>query len=66
MTLSVLFQVLNTVIEKDYKTASDEERECAKNLRVERLKLMKEEVEKDGGTVNLDASKFCYFELSPL
>lgn len=48
--------VLNSVIGKDFKLASDEERECSKQLRMERLKLMKEEVEKDGGECNLDAS----------
>lgn len=47
--------VLTSVIEKDFRSASDEERECSKQLRIERLRLMKESVEKDGGTCNLDA-----------
>ncbi|CAG2240797.1 unnamed protein product [Mytilus edulis] len=49
--------VLTSVIEKDFRSASDEERECSKQLRIERLRLMKESVEKDGGTCNLDASQ---------
>lgn len=46
--------VINTVIEKDILEATKEESEANRKLRAERIKLLKEKVEGEGGKVDID------------
>lgn len=49
-------QVINTVIEKDVLQATKEESEASRALRSERIRLLKEKVEGEGGQLDVGDS----------